>query len=65
MPRPWCWSSTRKATSASVRPDDVEAADGDHLAAEQHHQRDPVAVVDVGEPADVALRELGIGEKNR
>ena len=37
--------------------DDVVAADGDHLALQQQHQRHPLVVVDVGEARDVALGE--------
>jgi hypothetical protein len=36
----------------------VEPADRDDLVAEQHHERDPVDVVDVGEAMQVALRQL-------
>ena len=40
-------------------PDHVVAPDGDHLAGHEQDQRDPVAVVDLGEPVEVALGELG------
>ena len=40
-----------------ARPDHVVAADRDDPALQGQHERDPVDVVDVGEPVDVALGE--------
>ena len=46
--------------------DPVEPADGDDLAGHGQHERDPVLVVDVGEPlARHARTACGIGAKNR
>ena len=36
----------------------VVAADGDHPPLEEHHQRHPAGVVDLGEALDVAVGEL-------
>ena len=56
IPRPWCSSSTRNATSASPGSDHVVAADRDHLGRTAvSTKRDPVDVVDLGEPGDVAV----------
>ena len=40
-------------------PDHVVAPDGDHVPGHEQDHRDPVAVVDLGEPVEVALGELG------
>ena len=62
MPRPWWASATTKATSASSVPGRaLVAADRDDLAAELGDERDPVVVVDVGEPVQVASRDARIG----
>ena len=42
-----------------ARTDGVVAAHRDHLAGDEQDQRDPVAVVDLGEAVEVALGELG------
>ena len=43
----------------------VEAPHPDDLVAEQYHEGHPVDVVDVGEPVQVAVRQLFIGPKKR
>ncbi len=48
-----------------ARLDPVEAAHRDHPVAQQHHQRDPVGVVDLGEAATSRSGRLGIALKNR
>ena len=63
MPRPWWASSTRNATSAWVVLGPVVAAHTDQLVAQGQDERDPIDVVDLGEPLDVAVAELGIGRE--
>ena len=41
-----------------ARADRVVAPDGDHVPGDQQDQRHPVAVVDLGEPVEVAVGEL-------
>ena len=62
MPRPWCASATTKATSASSRARaPLVAADRDDLPGQLGDERDPVVMVDVGEPVQVAFRDARIG----
>ena len=64
MPRPWWASATTNATSASSVPGcALVAADGDDLAGQLGDERDPVVVVDVGEPVQVALGDARVGRE--